>query len=75
MTTPAREPIRLLVFSASMRTGSLNTKLAELAVETIAANGGVADLASMEEFDSPSFDADDETKVGLPPGAQNLRDD
>ena len=57
-----------------MRTGSLNTKLAELAATTIEANGGAVDLASMEEFDSPSFDADDETEVGLPPGAQNLRE-
>lgn len=74
MTTLAREPIRFLVFSASMRTGSLNSKLAELAVETIAANGGAVDLASMEEFDSPSFDADDESEVGLPSGAQNFRE-
>jgi NAD(P)H-dependent FMN reductase len=73
MTTPAREPIRLLVFSASMRTGSLNSKLAELAAETIAANGGTVDLASMEEFDSPSFDADDDTDDGLPPGAQSFK--
>ena len=57
-----------------MRTGSLNSKLAELAVETIAANGGAVDLASMEEFDSPSFDADDESEVGLPSGAQNFRE-
>lgn len=74
MTTTAHEPINFLVFSASMRKGSLNTKLAELAAETIAANGGIVDLASMEEFDSPSFDADNESEVGLPPGAQHLRD-
>jgi NAD(P)H-dependent FMN reductase len=28
----------------------------------------------MEEFDSPSFDADDESEVGLPSGAQSLRE-
>jgi NAD(P)H-dependent FMN reductase len=34
-----REPIRFLVFSASLRRDSLNTKLAGLAAAAIEANG------------------------------------
>jgi chromate reductase len=43
---------RFLVFSASLRSGSLNTKLAALAARTITANGGQVDLATMAEFDA-----------------------
>lgn len=68
-----REPIRLLVFSASMRTGSLNTRLAELAATTVEANGGTVDLASMTDFDAPSFDADFESSQEWPSGVANLR--
>ena len=49
-----RAPIRILVFSASERTGSLNTKLADLGAKCIEHNGGQVDLASMTEFDAPS---------------------
>ncbi len=37
-------------------------------------NRGAVDLVSMEEFDSPSFDADDESEGALPPSAQNFRE-
>jgi NAD(P)H-dependent FMN reductase len=67
-----REPVRYLVFSASLRAGSLNSKLAQLAAVTIEANGGEVDLASMREFDSPSYDADVQRDQGFPPGAEML---
>lgn len=73
MTDADRQPVRLLVFSASLRTGSLNTRLAELAVAAIEATGAVAELATMREFDAPSYDGDSEAATGLPPGAQALR--
>ena len=38
-----REPVRFLVFSASLRRDSLNTKLADLAAAAIEANGGDVD--------------------------------
>ncbi|MGZ6869017.1 MAG: NAD(P)H-dependent oxidoreductase, partial [Frankiaceae bacterium] len=53
-----RPTMRFLVFSASLRQGSLNTALAALAAGTIGAKGGEVDLASMAEFDAPSFSAD-----------------
>jgi hypothetical protein len=54
---PAREPVRFLVFSASLREGSLNTRLARLAARVIEADGGEVDLATMAEFDIKGMDA------------------
>jgi chromate reductase len=70
---PSREPVRYLVFSASLRAASLNTKLARLAQETIQANGGEVEFASMREFDAPSYDADVQHSQGFPAGAEVLR--
>jgi chromate reductase len=68
-----QEPLRFLVFSASMRRESLNTRLAKLAKLVIEQNGGVVDFASMSEFDCPSFDHDLESKGDPPQGAVELR--
>lgn len=65
--------VRYLVFSASLRTGSLNTRLAHLAAEAIAERGGEVDFASMSDFDSPSFDQDVQSESGLPSGALAFR--
>ena len=67
---PPREPVRYLVFSASLRDDSLNSRLARLAAETIEAKGGEVDFASMSDFDSPSYDADVQDGQGFPPGAE-----
>src|SRR5947207_2004356 len=61
--------VRYLVFSGSLREGSLNTRLARLAAEAIEAHGGEADFASMSDFASPSFDQDVQAESGLPEGA------
>jgi chromate reductase, NAD(P)H dehydrogenase (quinone) len=66
-------PLRYLVMAASLRTGSFNAKLAELAAVTVESHGGVAELASIRDFDAPSFDADVEAASGLPPGPDLLR--
>jgi chromate reductase, NAD(P)H dehydrogenase (quinone) len=68
-----REPVSFLVFSASLRADSLNTRLARLAAATIETRGGEVDLAAMHEFDVPSYDADVEQSEGLPAGADELR--
>ena len=70
---PHREPIRFLVFSASLREGSLNFELARLAAVTIEANQGEVDLASMRDFDAPSYNADVQNEEGFPPGAEEFR--
>jgi chromate reductase, NAD(P)H dehydrogenase (quinone) len=69
-----REPVRFLVFAASLRAGSLNERLARLAATTIADNGGEVEMATMSEFDSPSYDADIQATEGFPEGAERLRD-
>jgi chromate reductase, NAD(P)H dehydrogenase (quinone) len=70
----ARERVRFLVFSASLRAGSLNGRLAQLAADAIAANGGEVDFAAMNDFDAPSYDADVQVVEGFPAGAEELRD-
>ena len=74
MTAEGSEPLRLLVFSASLRKGSLNTQLARLAAGVIEKHGAQVDFASMREFDTPSFDQDLETGNDPPEGAVQLRD-
>ena len=68
-----REPVRFLVFSASLREGSLNSRLAGLAADVIEANGGTVDAGSMAAFDCPSYDADVQADGGFPAGAEELR--
>ena len=72
--TEAREPLRILVFSASLRAESLNTRLARLAAEVVERHGATADLASMREFDAPSYNGDVDARDGMPPGPQALRE-
>ncbi|HET9057437.1 MAG TPA: NAD(P)H-dependent oxidoreductase [Chitinophagaceae bacterium] len=67
------EPLRFLVFSASLRKESLNTQLAKLARDIIVKNGGVVDYAQMKEFDCPSMNQDLEVNDFHPDGANELR--
>lgn len=70
---PRRETVRYLVFAASLRAESLNQRLADLAVQTLTINGGSVDVATMAEFDCPSYDQDADGSEGLPPGAEAFR--
>jgi len=65
--------VRFLVFSGSLRQGSLNTQLARLAAQCLADEGGDVDFASMGDFDVPSFNADLEVDDDLPVGALEFR--
>jgi chromate reductase, NAD(P)H dehydrogenase (quinone) len=67
-----RGAVRFLVFSASLRDASLNTRLADLAAVTLQANGGTVDRAWMREFDCPSYDLDVQLGKGLPAGAEEF---
>ncbi|HXH17651.1 MAG TPA: NAD(P)H-dependent oxidoreductase [Chitinophagales bacterium] len=68
-----QKPLQILVFSASLRKDSLNTRLARLAVRAIEKNGGKADFANMSEFDCPSMNQDLEVNDFHPPGAIEFR--
>lgn len=72
MTLP-REPIRVLVFSASLRQDSFNTRLARLAIRLIEELGGSVDAAGMADFDCGSYNQDLQTRDGIAPGALELR--
>jgi chromate reductase len=74
MSDDQREPLRVLVFSASLRAQSLNTRLARLAADAIERHGATVDLASMRDFDAPSYDGDVEAGEGPPPGARAFRE-
>jgi len=68
-----REPISYLVFSASLRKDSLNTRLAKIAASLIEKNGGKVDYATMSEFDCASFNQDLEMEGKQPDGAVEFR--
>jgi chromate reductase, NAD(P)H dehydrogenase (quinone) len=68
-----QEEIRYLVFSASLRGDSFNSDLAALAARSVRANGGDVDLASMADFDCPSFNQDLEAGQGFPDPAKEFR--
>ena len=74
MPDTERAPIRILAFSASLRADSLNRKLANLAARCIEHNGGQVDLASMSEFDAPSYNADLQEMGDWPNGATRFQD-
>ena len=71
---PHPDPIRVLVFAASLRDGSLNARLAALAAQVVQRHGGTADRAAMADFDCPHYDQDLEAAEGLPAGAQAFCD-
>ena len=65
--------IHFLVFSATLRKDSLNTRLAKLAALVVEKNGGKVDFANMSEFDCPSFNQDLEINNSYPKGAEEFR--
>lgn len=74
MANDGRCSVRLLVFGASLREGSMNDKLAALAAKVAAEKGATVDTGTMSEFECPAYDTDVELSTGLPAGAQALHD-
>jgi chromate reductase len=74
MANEKRCSVRLLVFGASLREGSMNDMLAALAATVVAEKGGSVESAAMEDFQCPPYDLDVELSTGIPAGAQALRD-
>ena len=74
MLTPGSQPtLKVLVFGASVRAGSLNRQLAALAARVAEQNGAKVDHASMRDFDVPLYNGDAEQADGIPAGATELR--
>jgi NAD(P)H-dependent FMN reductase len=58
----------MLVFSASLRQGSINARLAAYAASALEGRGLTVDLRTFHDFDGPSYNSDVETASGMPPG-------
>jgi chromate reductase, NAD(P)H dehydrogenase (quinone) len=74
MATEQRCEVRLLVFGASLREGSMNDRLATLAAIIAEEKGATVDRATMQEFECRPYDMDVEISKGMPSGAQALHD-
>jgi chromate reductase len=72
-TSPPPPTLKVLVFAASLRAGSLNRTLAALAARVATENGATVDLASMRDFDVPSYDGDADLPQEIPAGAKELQ--
>ncbi len=68
-----REPLTILIFSGSLRTDSLNTRLVMLAIKILERHGVRVNNACMHEFDCPSFNQDLEAKDSQPNGAMEFK--
>jgi len=74
MASEQRRAVRLLVFGASLREGSMNDRLATLAANVARNKGATVDRARMSDFECPPYDMDLELSKGIPSGAQALHD-
>src|SRR6266851_5819834 len=74
MESSNRQPVQFLVFGASVREGSFNKRLAELAADAITANGGEADLADMADFCAEAYSQDAQNETGFPAPIEVMRD-
>jgi len=74
MANDGRRSVRLLVFGASLREGSMNDMLAALAANVAEEKGATVERGTMSEYECPAYDTDVELSTGLPAGAQALRD-
>ena len=68
----AQPRLRVLAFAASLRKDSSNAVLAQLAARQASRYGALVDLASMREFDVPSYDPEVEASGNIPAGALEL---
>ena len=65
--------MKILVFAASLRTGSHNDRLAALIAAILRDAGADVDFAAFRDFEMPVYDGDLEAADGLPSGAVALQ--
>lgn len=65
--------LKILVIPGSLRTGSLNAKLAAVAAHALAQQGAETTRISLLDFPLPIYDGDLEAKSGAPKHAVNLK--
>lgn len=67
-------PPRILVFAASVRSGSLNRRLAGLATRRLRQQGATVELLDLADFPLPLYDGDHEAAHGVPAHAAALHE-
>ena len=65
--------LKILVIPGSLRTGSINAKLAAVAAYQFAQAGAEVTRISLSDFPLPIYDGDLQTKSGVPKNAINLK--
>jgi chromate reductase, NAD(P)H dehydrogenase (quinone) len=65
--------LKILVIPGSLRTGSLNAKLAAVAAHELAQAGAEVTRISLSDFPLPIYDGDLQVKSGVPKHAINLK--
>jgi chromate reductase, NAD(P)H dehydrogenase (quinone) len=65
--------LKILVIPGSLRTGSLNAKLAAVAAHRLAQAGADVTRLSLADFPLPIYDGDLQTKSGVPKHAVDLK--
>src|ERR1700685_3803869 len=65
--------LKILVIPGSLRTGSLNAKLAAVAAHRFAQAGAEVTRLSLADFPLPIYDGDLQTKSGVPKHAVDLK--
>jgi len=68
------EPLRILVFAASMRAESFNRRLAAIADGMLQNAGAHTRLVAFRDFAVPAYNGDVETRAGIPAGAHALKE-
>ena len=64
---------KVLVFAGSVRTGSVNKRLAAAAAAELESAGASVTLIDMADFDAPLYSGDIEADSGIPASMQELR--
>jgi NAD(P)H-dependent FMN reductase len=65
--------LKILVIPGSLRTGSLNARLAAAAAHELALSGAEVTRISLSDFPLPIYDGDLQAKSGVPKHAVNLK--
>jgi chromate reductase, NAD(P)H dehydrogenase (quinone) len=65
--------LKILVIPGSLRSGSLNARLAAVAAYELAQLGAEVSRVSLADFSLPIYDGDLQTKSGVPKNAVNLK--
>ena len=65
--------LKILVIPGSLRSGSLNARLAAVAAHELAQSGAEITRISLADFPLPIYDGDLQARSGVPKNAVNLK--